>query len=492
MNNWFGGGDEKDKGGGKGKKDGQSSWKGGTGDMDALKKKNGGPSRLVGGGGGGKSSGGGSKPDGGGNIFAKAGAGINDALGKMQMEMAKANKPANTRGGGQSLGGSKPGTVLSVSLDNPGPVGLEVSCIYFSYSFIHCNEVAIEDAVLTSVQVEKRKNSQATAIIAAVVPGGQADRAGLKRGDIVCHPRSNGEEEVRYDQFVAMAKSGRRPLRFDVRRIESSILSGGGGKGGGRVSADSYARKQAVIAAAEARDAKHKAKQKPIPKTEKKMDGLRPKQKIYDHTQTVDSEETRQAVAAVKQAERADAQNLGYNPYEAKAMTSGQARTATVAMTAGEINAENAPSKIAGGSDGTTASPGKVNAPKDPTKTQQPPSPEFEQAFSVVVTANTDHAAVLKSLGIMRKLITNAVTKGQQGDDETSSKFRRVRLSNPKIKEAITDQQGGLELMMSVGFVLSEHDSDGETYLVFPPGEKGPGWLDGALVMMEQYENGGS
>ena len=346
------------------------------------------------------------------------------------------------------------------------------------------------------MQVEKRKNAQATAIIAAVVPGGQADRAGLKRGDIVCHPRSNGEEEVRYDQFVAMAKSGRRPLRFDVRRIESSILRGGdgrsGGKGGGRVSADSYARKQAVIAAAEARDAKHKAKQKPIPKTEKKMDGLRPKQKIYDHTQTVDSEETRQAVAAVKQAERADAKNLGYNPYEAKAMTSGQARTATVAMTAGEINAENAPSKIAGGSEGKTASPGKVNAPKDPTKTQQPPSPEFEQAFSVVVTANTDHAAVLKSLGIMRKLITNAVTKGQQGDDETSSKFRRVRLSNPKIKEAITDQQGGLELMMSVGFVLSEHDSDGETYLMFPPGEKGPGWLDGALGMMEQYENGGS
>ena len=89
----------------------------------------------------------------------------------------------------------------------------------------------------------------------------------------------------------------------------------------------------------------------------------------------------------------------------------------------------------------------------------------------------------------MRKLINNAITKGQQGNDETSSKFRRVRLTNPKIKEAITDMQGALELMMSTGFLLSENDEDGETYLVFPPGEKGSSWLSSALAMMESYEN---
>lgn len=346
--------------------------------------------------------------------------------------------------------------------------------------------------LLCSIQVEKRRNHENTTIIAAVVPNSQADKARLKRGDIVCHPRSNGETEVQYDQFLQAAKSGKRPLRFDVRRIESSVLGGGGTGGssaGGRASADSYARKQAVIAAAEAREAKHKSKQKPIPKTGKRMDGLQPTQQIYEHNQTVESEATRRAVAAAKQAEKDDAANLGFNPYETKAMTGGQARTATVAMTQGEINAENALPKLAAGVEGGVPTPGRVDKPRDPTVKADP---EFEHALSAVVTSNSDHAAVLKSLSIMRKLINNAVTKGQQGNDETSSKFRRVRLSNPKIKEAIPDVQGALELMMSVGFVLSENDEDGETYLVFPPGEKGPSWLDGALAMMESYENGGS
>ena len=451
MNNFFanlgaGGGDKNKKDGGAN----NSSWKGGSGDMDSIKKKNpssGSKKNNTAGSGDAKT---------GFNAFTKN---ATDALGKM--DLFNQNKNANPRGGGKSLGGTAPGKVLSVSLDKPGSLGMEV---------------------------EKRKNSQATTIIAAIVPNSQADNAGLKRGDIVCRAGSNGAEEISYDQFLAMAKSGRRPLRFDVRRIESSILSGGnGGKStGGRVSADSVARKQAVIAAAEAREAKHKTKQKPIAKTEKRMDGLTAKQQqYYQHDQTEDSEETRRAVAAAKQAEQDDVKNMGYNPYEAKAMTSGQARNATVAMTQGEINAGNAPSKIKGGSEQGMPSPGRVNEPEDPLRKQNPPSPEFEQAFSTVVTTNTDHDAVLKSLGIMRKLIQNAVTKGQEGDDESSAKFRRVRLSNAKIKAAITDIAGALELMMSVGFVLSENDEDGETYLVFPPGEQGKDWLDSALGIME-------
>jgi hypothetical protein len=319
------------------------------------------------------------------------------------------------------------------------------------------------------------------------VPKSQAESAGLRRGDIVCHPGSNGEQEMRYDQFVSMAKSALRPLRFDVRRIESSILSGGGGDGRpdggkGRGSADAYARKQAVIAAAEARDAKHKATQKPIPKTEKRMDD-RQEQQLYVHDRSNDSEETRRAVAAAKNAERENALKLGYNPYETNAMTSGQARTATVAAACGDISAAN----VINNGEGDMPSPGRVNRPSDPT-TKTPP--EFEHAFSTLVTSNADHAAVLNSSSIMRKLINNAITKGQQGDEEASSKFRRVRLSNPKIKEAITDVQGALELMLCVGFVLSENDEDGETYLVYPPGEKGASWLVDAMAVMSSYESG--
>ena len=42
-----------------------------------------------------------------------------------------------------------------------------------------------------------------------------------------------------------------------------------------------------------------------------------------------------------------------------------------------------------------------------------------------------------------------------------------------------------------MGFVLSENDEDGETYLVFSPGEKGAEWLGSALERMEAYERGG-
>ena len=148
MKNFFdnlGGGDKKKSGGGggnsKGSKDAPAGWQGGrSGDMAALKKKNSSgvgasASRLVDGARDGvnkaKASGGNNNN----NVFANAGKGINEALGLGKIDLFNQNKPANKRGGGQSLGGSTPGKVISVALDNPGTLGMEVRTKLNSYLY---------------------------------------------------------------------------------------------------------------------------------------------------------------------------------------------------------------------------------------------------------------------------------------------------------------------------------------------------------------------
>jgi hypothetical protein len=61
--------------------------------------------------------------------------------------------------------------------------------------------------------VERRPNSEGTAIVNQVVEGSQAEVAGMQRGDILCFAGSNGQEEMMYDMFLELAKSPQRPLR---------------------------------------------------------------------------------------------------------------------------------------------------------------------------------------------------------------------------------------------------------------------------------------
>jgi hypothetical protein len=90
------------------------------------------------------------------------------------------------QGQGQSLGGNKPGQVIAITLEHPGPLGLKV---------------------------EKKSNSTASAIVNDVVVGSQAEAVGIKRGDILCYAGSNGQEEIMYDMFLELVQSQQRPLR---------------------------------------------------------------------------------------------------------------------------------------------------------------------------------------------------------------------------------------------------------------------------------------
>ena len=244
------------------------------------------------------------------------------------------------------------------------------------------------------------------------------------------------------------------------------------------ITAESYALRQAVAAAAEAR---HNARSKTIPKSTLmyRKEKLMEKQRQNQQHEVNTSGKTRRAVTATKQAEKASVANLGFNPYETQHMTSGQSRTASVAASHGELDVSQ-----------TSTNAYYTNIQQGTSRygiAAQGLNPAFEDAFATLVTSHPDETAILKSMTIMRKIIFNATTKGQQRNDEGSSKYRQVRLSNPKVASAITNMPGALDLMMLVGFELSENEGDGETYLVFSLGKRGPEWLNGALSKMEAY-----
>mmetsp|Transcript_8936 Transcript_8936/g.14895 ORF Transcript_8936/g.14895 Transcript_8936/m.14895 type:complete len:410 (+) Transcript_8936:266-1495(+) len=364
----------------------------------------------------------------------------------------------NFSGEGNSLGGTKPGKLLHVELAEQGPLGMKI---------------------------EKRPNSAGGSIVAMVVQGTQAERAGLQRGDIVCLAGTNGEEEIMYDLFIDMAASPQRPLVFDIRRIQTKSSNSSNtntnnstnnsGNGNNTASAEAFARKQAVVAAAEKREKARKALEKPV---KRKIEPIANSNVDLNVANVPLSEEARRAVEAAKRGESQLSAQLGYNPYETNKSTAGQARNATATTKHGAVDA----------SGGVAPPLPKVAPPKEAAVADDVPdvSPSFQQAFEACVTTN-DYTVVASSFGILRKLVTNATTKQ---DD----KFKRVRLANAKIRAAITDVHGALDIMMACGFVLTEQD--GESMLIYNAASEGttdgPVWLPRALQQMQQYETSGA
>ena len=359
------------------------------------------------------------------------------------------------------------------------------------------------------------------------------------RGDIICIPRTEGKEEMLFDQFMALAQSDRRPLTFDIRRIHgmehakpinSSNLPKTNTttknffskkKTENPSSANAQVRRQAVITAAEARDRAHKAKTKSISKvststtvdptkflstSERNQMKLKEKERLEEmQKQGPQSEESRAAVMEAKRGEAQTAQKLGFNLYETKRVTGGRAKNASVDIKHGSINASNSDQNNRSSGSGAKktgrSNTNSHNIPLDtnaiPTIQEPAPIPSatddnvnsdsidesFDEVYSIFLSSSDKNLS--KSISTMHKLIVNATTKGQTGEEHDGSKFRRVRLSNEKIKEYIVDVHGALDLMMLFGFHLQEIDN--ETLLVYPFGYKGPSWMAKALHRMKEY-----
>jgi len=424
------------------------------------------------------------------NNKKKKGGSGNSLLGGLGFNQQQ--QPNRFHGGGQSLGGTHPGVVIPVQLSDAGPIGLKVE-----------------------------KRSTGTAIVATVVANSQAERAGLRRGDVVCFAGTDGQSEVPYDVFVQQAKSSERPICFEVRRIDgdnsgnskkkqqpqqppksSSATNAAVAKDTDRVSAEAYARKQAMIAAAEAREKAHKKKTKgiskkapPPPKQQQQQDstGNDDGSSSQQQQQVLLSEASKAAVEAAKRGEAETAAALGYNPYETNKVSAGQARNATVASAHGTIDASTTSGRQQQPQQPQQRPPGEVRPPRDPTAAEGGSDgdaaaaktsidPQFTHAFERLVTCNDDASAVKSGLAILRKLVVNATTKS---DD----KFRRVRLANPKIKAAAVDLDGALDLLMATGFQITEDAETGESVLVYVvPVQDVPSWIAAAIEQMKAYE----
>ena len=85
-----------------------------------------------------------------------------------------------------------------------------------------------------------------------------------------------------------------------------------------------------------------------------------------------------------------------------------------------------------------------------------------------------------ESIDVVLRIMRNVAR--EPGND----KFRRIRLGNPKIKQAVVDVNGAMELLKSVGFVVE--DEEGETWgkMGFPE-EKQLCLINEALILLERW-----
>ena len=233
----------------------------------------------------------------------KQDSGMSSTGKKAASVLRKLGKSSSSfKGGGQALGGSRPGDIITVCFEGEGSLGMKIE-----------------------------QNHEGGAVIASVNEGTMAERNGLMRGDIICWNDSNGEE-CPFEEFMSVAQSGERPLTFDVKRIKLSKNTTSASANITDNSATAESRRAAVIAAAQNRANAEKKKQKPLSKAGNYNNSGVAKcnadLNINDRTGQEMSEATKKAVEATKKNERNLAKKMGYNPFETIKKSSNGAVTA--------------------------------------------------------------------------------------------------------------------------------------------------------------------
>lgn len=335
----------------------------------------------------------------------------------------------HTKAAGIALGGTQPGTVIPTELIEPGLLG---------------------------IKAEQRHNSLGTTIVATVLEDSQASRAGVKPGDILCVSGTYGKEEIVFEEFLEMARSEDRPLRFDVRRFKRKLNGIVSSERMGEESADVASRKQLVAEAARDRQDTFRSERTMKPANGLPRDG--PSIRLTPLQAKLQSDRK----AAL------DANNL-------------QPQSEASRIAVDKVKAVETLSKVKDAAFSSAPSKGLIHKPGLPTNS------DFDRLYEVVVSTNA-HDDVVRCFATIQRLLVNATTKGQDANEETAARFRRVRLEgNTRIKVSVLQVEGAVELLLCCGFQMGTDEKTKGSLLLYPPFDNGPSWLSTALYRMESY-----
>ena len=321
-------------------------------------------------------------------------------------------------------------------------------------------------------------------VVGSVVQGGAAQANGVQAGDRVVGVDGNPVPTFEALEVVLCAME--RPVVFGFQR------RGGGGAPPGspkrRRGTDDATdvRRNAMLAAAEERN-KAWDKRMGRARVEKKSgEGL-------EKFQAANDEATKKQVAAIKAYEQAQANALGYNPYESSSMSRAvaQARIELSAPAPGggrmmPMAASLAPGVPLAGqhslgmssssSSSATSSPATSSPFHTPDVASGPQIPplsleEYEspEAYKANEEADVAMSMLLDqdlqvwrgALSTVLKIVTNVLS------DPFQEKFRRIRLQNPTFQAKVSAVPGALDMLHAAGFI---YVSEGEesTFLALP------------------------
>lgn len=90
---------------------------------------------------------------------------------------------------------------------------------------------------------------------------------------------------------------------------------------------------------------------------------------------------------------------------------------------------------------------------------------------------------VENSVEVMKRLLSNVVK------EPSNEKFRRIRMGNPKIREAISEVKGGVEVLESVGFKVGDEEGELWAIMEVPSADKISA-IKEAVELLERWRPG--